>query len=36
MKLVQNKDVFFELGCHMLKNRSEEEANKIFAERNAS
>jgi hypothetical protein len=36
MKLVQNKDIFFELGCHMLKNRSEEEANKIFAERSAS
>ena len=30
MKLVQNKDISFELGCHMLKNRSEEEANKIL------
>jgi GTPase SAR1 family protein len=34
--LAENKDIFFELGWHILKNRSEKEAAKSFAERNAA
>ncbi|TKA68512.1 hypothetical protein B0A55_08173 [Friedmanniomyces simplex] len=36
IKLAGNKDIFFELGWHMLKNRSDKEASKSFAERNAA
>ncbi|KAK3072097.1 hypothetical protein LTR53_007446 [Teratosphaeriaceae sp. CCFEE 6253] len=32
----ENKDIFFELGWHILKNRSDKEASKSFAERNAA
>ncbi|KAK0283836.1 hypothetical protein LTS00_011498 [Friedmanniomyces endolithicus] len=36
IELAENKDIFFELGWHMLKNRSDKEASKSFAERNAT
>jgi len=36
IELAQNKDIFFELGWHMLKNRSDKEINTSFAERNAA
>ncbi|KAK1043646.1 hypothetical protein LTR74_018407 [Friedmanniomyces endolithicus] len=32
----ENKDIFFELGWHILKNRSDKEASKSSAERNAA
>jgi hypothetical protein len=35
LELAQNKDVFFELGWHMLKNRAEDQMQLTFAERNA-
>ncbi|KAK0258042.1 hypothetical protein B0A54_07101 [Friedmanniomyces endolithicus] len=36
IELAENKDIFFELGWHMLKNRSDKEASKSFTERNAT
>ena len=36
IELAENKDIFFELGWHILKNRSDKEASKSFAERNAA
>ncbi|KAF2771354.1 hypothetical protein EJ03DRAFT_342384 [Teratosphaeria nubilosa] len=36
IELTENKDIFFELGWHMLKNRSDKEAAKSFDERNAA
>ncbi|KAF2860766.1 hypothetical protein K470DRAFT_276666 [Piedraia hortae CBS 480.64] len=36
IELASNKDIFFELGWHMLKNRSDKEASKTFDERNAA
>ncbi|GAB1742598.1 hypothetical protein NU219Hw_g8136t1 [Hortaea werneckii] len=36
LELAENKDIFFELGWHMLKNRSEKENDKSFDERNAA
>ncbi|KAI7219756.1 hypothetical protein KC333_g2798 [Hortaea werneckii] len=36
LELAENKDIFFELGWHMLKNRSDKENDKSFEERNAA
>ncbi|KAI6801939.1 hypothetical protein KC332_g15779 [Hortaea werneckii] len=36
LELAENKDIFFELGWHMLKNRSDKESDKSFEERNAA
>ncbi|KAF2708220.1 dynamin family protein-like protein [Pleomassaria siparia CBS 279.74] len=36
LDLAQNKDIHFDLGWHMVKNRSEDEGNKSFAQRNKS
>ncbi|KAF1981971.1 hypothetical protein K402DRAFT_215863 [Aulographum hederae CBS 113979] len=36
IELAQNKDIFFELGWHMLKNRSPKEIDTSFQTRNAS
>lgn len=36
LQLAQNEDIFFKLGWHVLKNRSYEEANFSFLERNES
>lgn len=36
IELAENKDIFFELGWHVLKNRSDKEINKSFADRNAA
>lgn len=35
LDLAQNKDIYFELGWHMLKNRSDEEHSLSFQERNS-
>jgi replication fork clamp-binding protein CrfC len=35
LQLAQNKDVYFELGWHLLKNRAEDQMNLTFTERNA-
>lgn len=34
--LAQNRDIYFELGWHMLKNRSDDERNTSFSQRNES
>jgi hypothetical protein len=36
LDLAQNRDIYFELGWHMVKNRSDTEGEKTFSERNAS
>ncbi|KAI7531252.1 hypothetical protein KC331_g14216, partial [Hortaea werneckii] len=36
LELAENKDILFELGWHMLKNRSDKESDKSFEERNAA
>ncbi|KAI6871030.1 hypothetical protein KC343_g5239 [Hortaea werneckii] len=36
VELAENKDIFFELGWHMLKNRSYKESDRSFEERNAA
>jgi len=36
MELAKNKDIFLQLGWHMLKNRSDKEASKSFSERNSA
>ena len=36
INLAKNRDIYFELGWHMLKNRADEELNTTFQERNAS
>ncbi|KAI7233482.1 hypothetical protein KC330_g5346 [Hortaea werneckii] len=36
LELAENKDIFFELGWHMLKNRLDKEGDKSFEERNAA
>ncbi|KAK4924109.1 hypothetical protein LTR49_008849 [Elasticomyces elasticus] len=36
IELAENKDIIFELGWHILKNRSDEEASKTFVERNSA
>jgi hypothetical protein len=36
LDLAQNRDIYFELGWHMVKNRTDTEANKTLSQRNSS